>query len=100
MCLKDIYLALCYLIFFYATFLHDIPLGNYADYNTPYCTGLKISNVLIKLDNAAETLLQWFKDNRMKVNPDKYHLLINNTKESFQIKIGNEKLLTANMKSC
>ena len=26
----------------------------------------------------------------MKVNPDKYHLLINNTKESFQIKIGNE----------
>ena len=26
----------------------------------------------------------------MKVNPDKYHLLINNTKESFQIKIVNE----------
>ena len=26
----------------------------------------------------------------MKTNPDKYHLLINNTKESFQIKIGNE----------
>ena len=26
----------------------------------------------------------------MKANPDKYHLLINNSKESFQIKIGNE----------
>ena len=26
----------------------------------------------------------------MKANPDKYHLLINNIKESFQIKIGNE----------
>ena len=26
----------------------------------------------------------------MKANPAKYHLLINNTKESFQIKIGNE----------
>ena len=26
----------------------------------------------------------------MKSNPDKYHLLINNSKESFQIKIGNE----------
>ena len=26
-----------------------------------------------------------FKDNRMKANPDKYHLLINNTKGSFQI---------------
>ena len=71
-------------------FLHDIPVANYADDSTPYCTGLKISDVLIKLENAAETLLQWFKDNRMKANPDKYHLLINNTKESFQIKIGNE----------
>ena len=36
--------------------------------------------------------LQWFKDNRMKANPDKYHLLANNTKESFQIKIGNETI--------
>ena len=71
-------------------FLHDTPVASYADDNTPYCTGLKISDVLIKLENAAETLLQWFKDNRMKANPDKYHLLINNTKESFQIKIGNE----------
>ena len=61
-------------------FLHDIPVANYADDNTPYCTGLKISDVLIKLENVAETLLQWFKDNRMKANPDKYHLFINNTK--------------------
>ena len=71
-------------------FLHDIPVAKYADGNTPYCTGLKISDVLIKLENAAETLLQWLKDNRMKTNPDKNHLLINNTKESLQIKIGNE----------
>ena len=35
--------------------------------------------------------MQWeFKDNTMKANRDKYHLFINNTKESFQIKIGNE----------
>ena len=65
-------------------------MANFADDNIPYCTGLKISDVLIKLENAAETLLQWFKDNRMKPNADKYHLLINNTKEIFQIKIGNE----------
>ena len=64
-------------------FLHDIPVVNYADDNTPYCTGLKIPDVLIKLENAAETLLQWFKDIRMKANPNKYHLLINSTKESF-----------------
>ena len=33
---------------------------------------------------------EWFKDNRMKVNADKHHLLINKTKGIFQIKIGNE----------
>ena len=71
-------------------FLHDIPVANYAGDNTPYCTGLKTSEALIKLENAAETLLQWLKDNRMKSNSDKYHLLINITKESYQIKIGNE----------
>ena len=50
----------------------------------------KISDVLIKLENVTETRLQWFKDNRMRANLDKYHLLINNTKESFQTKIANE----------
>ena len=38
-------------------FLHDIPVANYEDDNTPYCTGLKISDVLTKSENAAETLL-------------------------------------------
>ena len=71
-------------------FLHDIPIANYSNDSSPYCTGLKISNVIIELKNVAEAQLQWFKDNRVKANPDKYHLLINNTKESFQIKIGNE----------
>ena len=71
-------------------FLKDIAIADYVEGSTPYCNGSKFSNVLIKLENAAETLLKWFKDNRMKANPDKYPLLINNTRESFQIKIGNE----------
>ena len=70
--------------------LHDISVAKYVDGNTPYCTGIRISNILFKLENAAGTVVQWFKDNRMKANPNKYHLLINNSKESFQIKIGNE----------
>ena len=42
-------------------FLHDISVVNYVDDNTPYFTALNFSNVLIKLENAAETQLQWFK---------------------------------------
>ena len=75
-------------------------MADYAVGNNPYCTGLEISDVLIKLENATETLFQWFKDNRMKANLDKYHLLIDNTKESFQINIGNETVSNSNMKSC
>ena len=70
-------------------FLHDIPIANYADDNNSRCTGLKIPNVLIKLNNVAEKLLQRFKDNITKTNLEKYHLFINNTKEIFQMKIGN-----------
>ena len=38
-------------------FLQDIPVANYADDSSPYCTGLKILDVAIELENAAETLL-------------------------------------------
>ena len=48
------------------------------------------SKLHIKLGNAAETLLQRFKANRMKASLDKYNLLVNKNKERFQIKIGNE----------
>ena len=78
--------------------LDDSTVANYADGNIPYCTGSKVSDILTKLEKAAETLLQWLKDNRMKADHDKYYLLINNTKESFLIEIGNETVI-ANIKS-
>ena len=54
-------------------FLQNIPVSNYAEDNTSYRTGLKFSNILIKLENASETLLAWFKDNRIKGNSDITH---------------------------
>ena len=61
--LFNIFLSYLFLLF------HDIPVANYADDDTPYCTGLKISNVLLRECSRN-------KDNRMKTNPDKYNLLI------------------------
>ena len=46
---------LCDLFFF----IHDISMAKYVDDITPYFTGLKMSDDLIKLENAVETLLQW-----------------------------------------
>ena len=39
--------------------IFDISAAMYAENSNPYRTGLKISIVLIKLDHATETLLQW-----------------------------------------
>ena len=55
---------------------------NYVDGNTPFDTGLKISNVLCGRNTV--TMVQ--KRYRMKLNPDQYYLLLNNNKESFQKK--------------
>ena len=76
-------------------FVKDVDIASYADDNTPFSTGLKVQNALTKLENAAETLLKWFKDNQMKANPDKYHLLVNNSKDSYQINIGNETITSS-----
>ena len=55
-----------------------------------------MSNILFKLENAAGTVVPWFKDNRMKANPDKYQLLINKSNGSSQIKIGKETVTYSN----
>ena len=58
-------------------------LVNYADDNTPFAMGSS--------EWAAESLSLWFYFNCMKVNPDKFHLLLSNKKIQ-QVDICNEKL--------
>ena len=50
--------------------------------------------------NAVKILLQQFTDKRIKINPDKYHLLINNTKKVSKKRLVAKKVLTTNMKGC
>ena len=61
---------------------------NYVDGNTPFDTGLKISNVLCGRNTV--TMVQ--KRYRMKLNPDQYYLLLNNNKEVSKKKIGSEAI--------
>ena len=61
--------------------MENIDIASYADDNTPYTTGNSIEEVLQKLENAAKTLFQWFRDNQMKANPDKCHFLFSSNRE-------------------
>ena len=55
--------------------MNEIEFASYADDNTPYATGETIDELIVKLQNASETLFRWFTDNQMKANPDKCHFI-------------------------
>ena len=56
-------------------------IANFADDNTPYVTGDNISSVVKLLEEAACDIFQWFKDNEMKANAAKCHVLLNTSNE-------------------
>ena len=76
--------------------------ASYADDNTPYTVNENTKEVIQTLEQIFKPRLQWFKDNQMKLNPNKCHLILSG-KENRGINVGNvfikssqnEKLLGA-----
>lgn len=82
----------------------EVDFSSYADDNTPYVCKSNIGEVISSLENVATQLLDWFKDNEMKANPSKFHLLLStNSKfeaiinDSFLQNSSYEKLLGVNI---
>ena len=63
-------------------FLPKSGIANYADDNTPYSTGTRIHNIISDLEQASDILSNWFQDNYLKANPDKYHVLLSEISET------------------
>jgi len=55
--------------------LHSVVL-NYADDNTLLCTGSNIDEIKLKLTEDCCNLLDWFSENKMKANPEKFQFMI------------------------
>ena len=51
-------------------------IASYADSNTPYTNDFSLKEVIKNLELTTNNLFEWFKNNQMKVNADKYHLLV------------------------
>ena len=51
-------------------FLEETEVCNYADDTTIYTSGPKVENVVVKLQNDALAICEWFPNNRMKLNED------------------------------
>ena len=65
---------------------YDSDIASYADDNTPHTYDSDLFTVLSKLKNCTDNLFTWFKENHMKPNGDKCHLLVT-TEKSVSINI-------------
>ena len=64
---------ICISDMFYDIGICDI--ASYADDNTPYTSDFNLEEVIQKLELTTNNLFEWFKNNHMKANADKCHLL-------------------------
>ena len=69
-------------------FIDKTKLTNYADDNTPYAIELSIETLINSLEHDTSILIKWFRDNYLKLNADKCHLLI--TKHSNDVSVNVE----------
>ena len=72
------------------TFLNDLfllketEICNYADNTTVYVCGYELEQIVSSLEIDVRKLSKWFFDNKMKVNPDKCHLLSGRKMPTYQ----------------
>ena len=65
--------------------IKETDICNYADDNTLHTCDLQLDKHMEKLEGAAENALYWFRNNSIKMNSDKCHLLISGHKHEVLI---------------
>ena len=71
--------------------LTDIDIASYADDSTPFLVENNIDNVIESLEQVSDAFFIWFKNNRLKSNIDKRHVLVS-TKKPVGIKFGDNTI--------
>ena len=72
-------------------FIKNKGVASYVDDTTPYEAGGNSTYVIHNLEVLGNIHLNWFNDNSMKANPDKYHLVLSGN-DSSKITVGNETI--------
>ena len=77
----------------------ECDIASYADDNMPYNFNFNLNSVISNSEKSANSLLNWFRENHMKANADKCHLLVSSDEtctakiEDFSIKSSTEEKL-------
>ena len=75
----------------------ECDIASYANDNTSYNFNFSLDNVIGNLEKSTNSLLNWFRENHIKANADKYHLLVSSDEsctakiEYFSIKNSTEE---------
>ena len=64
-----------------------LEIANYADDNSPFAVAPTIPQVISQLEQESVSLLNWIRNNGLKANPDKFHLLLSDPSEEFSTKV-------------
>ena len=56
--------------------VNDIDIASYVDDKTPYMIADNVDDLITSLEQASNGLFEWFKNNLLKRNTDKCHLLL------------------------
>ena len=56
--------------------VNDIDISSYVDDNTPYMVADNVDDLITSLEQASNGLFESFKNNPLKSNADKFHLLV------------------------
>ena len=70
-------------------FLKKSLVANYADDNSPFACCKDIPQVISQLEEDSVNLLLWVKNNGLKANPGKFHLLLSEKDENLSIMVDN-----------
>ena len=57
-------------------FSNAFKIANYADDCSPFEFNGSTNDVIRKLEDDSQILIQWYQNNYLKPNPDKWHLLL------------------------
>ena len=78
-------------------FLKDVGICNFADDATTYISDEGLENVLKSIEKNSTFAIRWFKNNYMKLNTDKCHLIVSGYKdEQVWENIGEELIWKSN----
>ena len=72
-------------------------LCNFADYTTFYACDMDLNSLIKRLEHDSFLAIEWFENNNMKLNQNKYHFLVSGYEnENVWANIGNVKIWGSN----